>query len=241
MFPQYGGTVGGFRKEILEKVGGWNPNMLTEDTDLTVRCILQGYQIRYVNDAEAYEEAVTTWRAYWGQRYRWAKGHMQCAIKHLGDVLKATHLSKYERTELTLLLCVYFLPVIVLLGWIVGVCAYLFEEKSLIPNLFLILSIFTYSAVGNFAPFFEIGAAAYLDNRKHLLWLLPCLMLAFVVMMLCCTKALIDLARGEKEPEWNHTLHNGNGYNGKNSRNGKNGKNGHGNNNLNGNGGRSMP
>ena len=241
MFPQYGGTVGGFRKEILEKVGGWDPNMLTEDTDLTVRCILQGYQIRYVNDAEAYEEAVTTWRAYWGQRYRWAKGHMQCAIKHLGDVLKATHLSKYERTELTLLLCVYFLPVIVLLGWIVGVCAYLFEEKSLIPNLFLILSIFTYSAVGNFAPFFEIGAAAYLDNRKHLLWLLPCLMLAFVVMMLCCTKALIDLARGEKEPEWNHTLHNGNGYNGKNSRNGKNGKNGHGNNNLNGNGGRSMP
>ena len=57
--PQYGGTVGGFRRQVLEKVGGWDSSILAEDTDLTIRCVLEGYQIRYVKTAECYEEAVT--------------------------------------------------------------------------------------------------------------------------------------------------------------------------------------
>ncbi len=223
LVPQYGGTVGGFRRDALEKVGGWDASMLAEDTDLTIQLVLKGFQVRYVNDAEAYEEAVTTWKAYWNQRYRWAKGHMQCAKKHLRNVLGAKHLSGYEKAELTLLLCVYFMPILVLSGWCVGVAAYLAKETVPSINLtgpyFFILSAFTYSTVGNFAPFFEVGAAAYLDNRKRLLWILPALTLSFVLMVLCCSKAFVDLAlKNGKEHKWNHTLHNGNGHNGKNGR-----------------------
>ncbi|MCW4021174.1 MAG: glycosyltransferase family 2 protein [Candidatus Bathyarchaeota archaeon] len=232
--PQYGGTVGGFRRDVLEKVGGWDATMLTEDTDLTVRLILKGYQIRYVNDAEAYEEAVSTWRAYWNQRYRWAKGHMQCAMKHLKKVLKTKHLSRYEKTELTLLLCIYFMPIVVLIGWAVGGLTYITHQETFIPNLmqyyFAILPIFSYSALGNFAPFFEVGSGLYLDNRKRLFWLLPALSLAFVVMVFCCTKAFIDLVLTRNgNHKWNHTYHNGDG-------NGRNGKNGRSNNHVNGNG-----
>jgi len=230
LIPQYGGTVGGFRREALEKVGGWDATMLTEDTDLTIRLILQGYQIRYLNDAEAYEEAVTSWRAYWNQRYRWAKGHMQCAFKHMKSILKAKHLSIYEKAELSLLLCIYFMPIMVLAAWLVGVGAYLTREMPFfVTNFnryyFFTLSIFTYSAVGNFAPFFEVGSGAYLDNRKRLLWLLPALLFAFIIMAFCCTKAAVDLilARNENH-RWNHTFHNGNGHNGVNGKNGHNGK-----------------
>ncbi len=224
LIPQYGGTVGGFRREVLEKVGGWNLKMLAEDTDLTIRCILNGYQVRYINDAECYEEAVTTWRAYWNQRYRWAKGHMQCAIKHLKNVLKTKHLSIVEKVELTLLLSIYFTPIIILVGWMAGIGAYLTIDKPIIPSYILILSTFTYSTVGNFAPFFEIGAAAYLDNRKRLLWILPVLTLPFFLMVFCCTKAFVDLIlTRDGNHLWNHTLHNGNGYNGRsNIFNGKN-------------------
>jgi len=197
LIPQYGGTVGGFRGDLLKMIGGWDPDMLTEDTDLTVRLIVQGYQVRYVSDAEAYEEAVTTWKAYWGQRYRWARGHMQCAVKHLRNVLNAPHLSLYEKTELTLLLCVYFMPILVLLGWIVGLGAYMTHENTCCyladRTYFFILSAFSYSTVGNFAPFFEVGSALYLDDRRRLLWMLPVLTLAFAIMAFCCTKALIDM------------------------------------------------
>ena len=37
LISQFGGTVGGFRKTLLDKLGGWDPEMLTEDTDLTFK------------------------------------------------------------------------------------------------------------------------------------------------------------------------------------------------------------
>ncbi len=33
LVPQFGGTVGGFRRSILESIGGFDESMLTEDTD----------------------------------------------------------------------------------------------------------------------------------------------------------------------------------------------------------------
>ncbi|MDW8048714.1 MAG: glycosyltransferase [Nitrososphaerota archaeon] len=225
LVPQYGGTVGGFRRDALEKVGGWDSDMLTEDTDLTIRLALKGYQIRYVNDAEAYEEAVTSWRAYWNQRYRWAKGHMQCALKHLGKVVRAPHLSLYEKADLTLLLCIYFMPILVLVGWIVGASCYILRESMLLSweslkQYIFVLSIFTYSTVGNFAPFFEVGSGVYLDRRRRMFWLLPALTFAFLLMAFCCSKALIDLIlTWGGNHRWNHTRHVGN-----NNRSGRNAK-----------------
>jgi hypothetical protein len=35
--------------------------MLTKYTNLTIKMILNGYQIQYINDAEAYKETVITW------------------------------------------------------------------------------------------------------------------------------------------------------------------------------------
>lgn len=77
LITQLGGTVAGLRRDLLESLGRWDESILAEDTDMTFRVYLAGYKIRYVNEAECYEEAVDSWRAYWKQRYRWAKGHMQ--------------------------------------------------------------------------------------------------------------------------------------------------------------------
>lgn len=35
LITQFGGTVGGFRRVLLESLGGWDENILAEDTDLT--------------------------------------------------------------------------------------------------------------------------------------------------------------------------------------------------------------
>ena len=40
--PQYGGTVGGFRKDFLLETGGFNPKVLAEDTELTYRLFTNG-------------------------------------------------------------------------------------------------------------------------------------------------------------------------------------------------------
>ena len=78
LIAQFGGTVGGFRSSLLRELGGWDESVLAEDTDLTFRIYLAGYKIKFDVNAECYEEAVENWGAYYRQRYRWAKGHMQC-------------------------------------------------------------------------------------------------------------------------------------------------------------------
>jgi cellulose synthase/poly-beta-1,6-N-acetylglucosamine synthase-like glycosyltransferase len=51
LIPQFGGTVGGFRRSILERLGGFDESMLAEDTDLTFSIILEGFKVRYIGDA----------------------------------------------------------------------------------------------------------------------------------------------------------------------------------------------
>jgi hypothetical protein len=201
--------------------------------------------VRYVNDAECYEEAVTTWRSYWKQRYRWAKGHMQVAFKHLGKFLRAEEFSFVEKLEMTMLLSLYFTPVLMLVGWILGILAYFFGMPVTVWQYMGALSIVTYSTTGNFAPFFEVGAAAYMDNRKELLWMLPALMVAYFVTVFICTKALIELLVNRNGNHvWVPTVHNGNNNHAPTNNNRNNGQrgdhtnqNGNGYGHLNGNGG----
>ena len=120
LITQFGGTVGGFRRSILKSLQGWDESMLAEDTDLTFRVYLAGYKIRYKVDAECYEEAVDNWYSYRRQRYRWAKGHMQCFFKHSWSVLKSPKLSLREKVDGLMLLSIYFMPILALLSLLIG-------------------------------------------------------------------------------------------------------------------------
>ena len=215
LVTQFGGTVGGFRRSLLESLGGWDETILAEDTDLTFRVYLAGYRVKYVADAECYEEAVENWRAYWKQRYRWAKGHMQCAFKHSLSVLKSKNLRLVEKIDGLPLLNVYFMPVLILFSWIVGVPLFFLKFSQWIPAFWTVAVISLYSSVGNFAPFYEVAVGAYIDGRTRAQWLIPLLIFTFLYNIPICTKALLDLLisklRGKIDNHWEKTPHTGNG------------------------------
>ena len=215
LIPQFGGTVGGFRRTIIESLGGWNPDILAEDTDLTFQIYLAGFKIKYVNEAECYEEAVDTWHSYWLQRSRWAKGHMQCAFKHFMPFIRSKNILLREKIDGVLLLNIYFVPILVALAWILGVLLFLLEPQTRMNTLWIVVPVFFYSSMGNFAPFFEVGIGAYLDGRTRICWLIPLLLLTFILNVVICTKAFIDLCfsklTGKKRHKWSKTIHNGKG------------------------------
>lgn len=217
LMPQFGGTVGGFRRNLLESLGGWDTNMLAEDTDLTFRVYLAGYKIRYVNEAECYEEAVETWRSYGRQRYRWARGHMQAAFRHLWPLVRSQNLSLREKIDGLLLLNVYFMPLLVVLAWLLGALSYYFQTSEWAVFYCFLPSVFIFSSIGNFAPFFEIGIGAYLDGREKICRLIPLLPIAFLFNVVICAKAFFDLCIfkfvGNDRYKWAKTSHNGNGNN----------------------------
>jgi 1,2-diacylglycerol 3-beta-glucosyltransferase len=78
------------KRTALEDVGGWNDEALTEDIDLTVRLHLAGWDVRYVYDAEIWEEGVVALRDLVRQRERWFEGALLC----LGDYLPAILFSR---------------------------------------------------------------------------------------------------------------------------------------------------
>jgi len=166
------------------------------------------------NHSECYEEAVTSWKAYWQQRHRWAFGHMQVCFKHGLSVIKSKKLTAKQKLDCLLLLHVYFMPVFTLFSCLVGVPLILLGASQIVNTLWFFIPISLYSFVGNFAPFFEVGIGAYLDGRSRIQWLCPLLIFLFFFNMLICTKAFFDLI-GEKvlrkNQSWAKTMHVGTG------------------------------
>lgn len=76
-----GGTSNHFKKENLYKLKGWDSFNVTEDCDLGMRLVKQGYQTAVV-DSITLEEANSDMINWFGQRTRWIKGYIQTYFLH---------------------------------------------------------------------------------------------------------------------------------------------------------------
>ena len=193
LIPQFGGTVGGFRRSALTKVGGFDETKLAEDTDLTYKLYLHGWKIAYVNAAECYEEAVLSWEMREKQLTRWAMGHDQCLFEYFLTTLKSPVLTFWQKVDGVLLLGVYATPFLILVGWLIGIFTYLTGApwwSSLFPG---ILFAFAYNHIGNVAVFAEVGGSLFLDRRRRSIWLLPLMFLDLLANVWVCTKAFFKV------------------------------------------------
>ena len=76
------GAISALRRDALREAGGFLPDTLAEDTDLTLTLHRRGYRVRYIAGAVAWTEAPETIGALAKQRFRWCYGTMQCLWKH---------------------------------------------------------------------------------------------------------------------------------------------------------------
>ena len=65
------------KKEAIYGGGGWDGFAITEDLNLSVKLMIEGYAIRYCGETWVYQEAVPTWRQLFRQRARWAIGNFE--------------------------------------------------------------------------------------------------------------------------------------------------------------------
>jgi poly-beta-1,6 N-acetyl-D-glucosamine synthase len=76
------GPIGVFRRSALLGIGGYESDTFAEDCDLTLRLLIEGWQIRYEPQAIAYTEAPEKLLDLLKQRYRWTRGILQALRKH---------------------------------------------------------------------------------------------------------------------------------------------------------------
>ncbi|MEN3015671.1 MAG: glycosyltransferase [bacterium] len=192
LIPQYGGTVGAFRKDVFIKLGKFDPNILAEDTELTIKMYLNGYKVAYANRLECYEESPENWYVRAKQIRRWSRGHNQVLFKYLFKVITSKKLNFIQKFDGVLLLCVYVIPFLTFLGFVGSLLLFFLGDMVLFASSLFLLMIFAYNSYGNFAPFFQIATAAFLDNRIYSVRILPLFYFIFVFNIFYATLGFID-------------------------------------------------
>ena len=207
LIPQFGGTVGGFRKELILKLGGFNPKILAEDTELTIKAYINGVKVCYTNRAECYEEAPETWEVRAKQIRRWSRGHNQVMFRYLLPLIKSPYLSLREKVDGVFLLCVYLISPLFLIGLVDSIVLFFLGEMQILGSSFFIF-LSAYNTFGNFAPFYKIGLGALLDGATYRIFLLPLLLFNFFFNMwyssLGFFDSVLDLIT-RRDPVWHKT------------------------------------
>lgn len=86
---QFNGTAGVWRRATIAAGGGWQPDTLTEDLDLSIRSQLAGYRIHFLEEVGSPAELPVEMNSFKSQQHRWMKGGAETARKMLPDVWRS--------------------------------------------------------------------------------------------------------------------------------------------------------
>ena len=202
-----GGTTLFFRREVLEKLGGWDAHNVTEDADLGMRLARHGYRTELL-DSVTMEEANCRALPWVKQRSRWIKGYMLTWATHMRDpslLLRQLGPKRFAGFQLQLLgsvLQALLAPFLWSL-WIVPLGLAHPFVAALSPAAFT--GFYTTSlAVEAITISFSISALARTEHRLNPLWV-PSLMFYYPLATFAAYKALWEVLT--KPFYWDKTSH----------------------------------
>ncbi len=101
------------RKSIVEKLGGWDEQALTEDSELTVRLYQAGYHVQLVPASVSWEQEPESLKVWFKQRRRWVRGFNYVLKKHAAGLIHAKpRRIAFEMLMSNLLYYFFFLAVV---------------------------------------------------------------------------------------------------------------------------------
>jgi len=100
----FNGSAGVWNRTAIEQGGGWTGDTLTEDLDLSMRCMMQGWRGAMVSDLVVPGELPQTAAAWRAQQARWTKGHAQTARK-LFPLVWSSAMPVWKKAAMTLQMC----------------------------------------------------------------------------------------------------------------------------------------
>ncbi|MDX6358976.1 MAG: hypothetical protein QOH37_2030 [Nocardioidaceae bacterium] len=78
----FAGTMGLIRRRALEQAGGWDEWCITEDAELSLRILRDGWSGLHVDKSFGHGVMPLTFEALKGQRFRWCFGGIQILRRH---------------------------------------------------------------------------------------------------------------------------------------------------------------
>ena len=102
----FNGTAGVWNRAAIENGGGWTGDTLTEDLDLSMRCVMQGLaRARWCPISKCRANCRQTAAAWRAQQARWTKGHAQVRPQIAAAWSGPARMPLWKKAAMTLQMC----------------------------------------------------------------------------------------------------------------------------------------
>ena len=82
LFVHLKGSCQFIRRDVMEKLKGFDEGVLSEDMEVSARLTEKGYRIKYASDVQCWQESPSDLGQLFKQRTRWYRGTMEVAFRY---------------------------------------------------------------------------------------------------------------------------------------------------------------
>jgi cellulose synthase/poly-beta-1,6-N-acetylglucosamine synthase-like glycosyltransferase len=202
LFVPLNGSCQFIRRSVVEELGGWDENSLTEDVEFALRLVEKKHLIKYAPDVCSSQETPSTIGPLFKQRVRWYRGYMETAIKY-GRLLDSLN----KRTiDAEISMAGPFMMVVSLLSYInwFFIALFLSQSNPIINFTGLVIALTAVSLV-------SIGVALVASEKPvkphNILWV-PSIYIYWLMQMFIAGWAFLKLVFRRKR-DWTKTAKKG--------------------------------
>ena len=202
LFVPLTGSCQFVRRNVLEELGGWDENSLTEDVEFALRLVEKNHLIKYAPDVCSGQETPNSLGSLVKQRVRWYRGYMETALKY-GRLLNTLN----KRTvDAEISMAGPFMMVVSLLSYInwFFVALFLSQSNPILDFTGLVIALTAVSLV-------SVGIALTASEKpiklRNILWI-PSIYVYWVIQMFIAGWAFLKLVFRRKRV-WTKTVKKG--------------------------------
>ncbi len=202
LFVPLTGSCQFVRTNVLQELGGWDENSLTEDVELALRLVEKNHLIKYASDVCSGQETPNSLGDLVKQRVRWYRGYMETALKY-GRLLDTLN----KRTvDAEISMGGPFMMVVSLLSYInwLFVAIFLSQSNPILDFTGLVIALTAVSLI-------SIGIALTASEKpirlRNIVWI-PSIYLYWLVQMVIAGWAFLKLIFRRKRV-WTKTVKKG--------------------------------
>jgi cellulose synthase/poly-beta-1,6-N-acetylglucosamine synthase-like glycosyltransferase len=158
------GSGGVMKRSVLDDMGGWPEQTVTEDIDISTKIFSHGYESKFINPVECRGLLPISFSSLTGQTYRWAHGTTRTLKLRWRSIMRIPGF--WRKSEHLLSCATYILgPAILLIDLIMA--AHLIF-KIPIFHMYEPISIWIFGVALTLSSFFALLYVQFLDNRINM-------------------------------------------------------------------------
>ena len=138
--PLLFGSGEAVRKNVIEKLGGWQEGSVTEDVEFSVRALIKGYKTVYLHDLSVQGEVPYNVRSLRTQQRRWAYGNTKAFLEHKRAILFGK-LSFFQKVLMSFTMLGYISSFFLVAFMFFGAVSFMTGEPSQINVVRLVVDV----------------------------------------------------------------------------------------------------